>query len=67
MGGDPTGDPCTDLEAQLVIGLVEVLAFAQRRDRDQVVAVLAIHANVVIVDDLAQLRRDCAPDRAHVR
>ena len=63
MLGNPAGDPLAQLDLQLFGRLVGVLAdLALHRDRDQVVAVQAIDANVVGVDELAQLLGDREPD-----
>ena len=61
--GDPAGDALAELDLELLGRLVDVLAdLALHRDRDQVVAVEAVDADVVVVDELAQLGRDRQPD-----
>ena len=65
VGGDPAGDALADLDPQLVRRLVDVLAdLAAHRDRDQVLAVRPVDADVVVVDQLAQLGRDRMADLA---
>ena len=59
--------PSPNLTAQLLRRLVDVLAdLALHRDRDQVVAAEAIDADVVVVDQLAELGRDRQADLALV-
>ena len=66
--GDPAGDALADRDAQLVRRLVDVLAdLALHRDRDEVLALDAIDADVVVVDELAQLGGDGQADLAHAR
>ena len=64
--GHPAGDALADLEAELVLDLVGVLAdVAAPGDRQAVVADDAIDAHVVVVDELLELDRDGHADLAH--
>ncbi len=63
--GHPAGDPLADLDPELFGRLVDVLAdLPAEGDRDQVLAVAPVHANVVVVDQLPQLGPDSEPDLA---
>ena len=64
--GHPSRDALADRDAQLVRGLVDVLAdLALHRHRDEVRARDAVDPDVVEVDQLAQLRGDRDADLAH--
>ena len=57
--------PCADVDPELVGRLVDVLAdLALHRDRDEVLADEAVDADVVVVDELAQLGGDRQADLA---
>ena len=68
MAGHPAGDALADLEAELLHVLAFVLAdLAAPRDRYAVVAMNAIDAHVVEVDERVQLRADRLADVLTVR
>ena len=65
--GDPAGHALADLDPQVLDGLVRVhRPVAHHRDRHQVLAVHAVDADVVVVDELPQLGGDGVADLAHL-
>ncbi len=68
MLGDPAGDAFAEPDHQLLGGLVDVLAdLALHGDRDQVLALEPVDPDVVIVDQLTQLRGNRQADLADAR
>ena len=60
--------PCAELDLELLGRLVHVLADpALHRDRHEVVAVQPVDADVVVVDELAELGRDRVADLLDAR
>ena len=63
MLGHPAGDSLAELDGELLDRLVDVLPdLTLHGDRDQILAPESIDADVVIVDELAQLGGDRQPD-----
>ena len=66
--GDPAGDALADRDLELVRRLVDVLAdLALHRDRDELVAGQPVDADVVVVDELAELGGDGHADLVDAR
>ena len=66
--GHPAGDPLAEVDLELLRRLVDVLAdLAEHRDRDEVLLLEPVDADVVVVDELAELGRDGLADLADAR